>query len=69
MSVHVPVTQLITSSFKVFSHRFPREIDMKTGFTTRNILCMPIISKAKVIGVIQMLNRKKGDCFTNAGIN
>ncbi|KAL5012489.1 hypothetical protein ScPMuIL_011040 [Solemya velum] len=46
--------------------RFNREIDKTTGYRTRNILCMPIISKNKVIGVVQMINSKSGDHFTNA---
>lgn len=30
--------------------RFNREIDEKTGFITRSILCMPIIDKEGVLG-------------------
>jgi len=37
--------------------RFNREIDRLTGYTTHNILCMPIISHGVVIGVIQMINK------------
>ncbi|XP_071954922.1 cAMP and cAMP-inhibited cGMP 3',5'-cyclic phosphodiesterase 10A-like [Antedon mediterranea] len=38
--------------------RFNREVDLKTGYTTKNILCMPILSQGTVIGVVQMLNKK-----------
>ena len=38
--------------------RFNREIDRQTGYTTYNILCMPIISRGSVIGIIQMINKK-----------
>ncbi|XP_071820028.1 cAMP and cAMP-inhibited cGMP 3',5'-cyclic phosphodiesterase 10A-like isoform X1 [Apostichopus japonicus] len=37
--------------------RFNREVDVATGYTTRNILCMPIVSRGKVIGVVQMINK------------
>ena len=44
--------------------RFNRDIDMETGFTTRSILCVPIINKAGArIGVAQALN-KRGGVFT-----
>ena len=41
--------------------RFNREIDEKTGFVTRNILCVPIKSKSgDVIGITQALNKRDG---------
>ncbi len=41
--------------------RFNREVDRKTGFRTRNILCVPIKSRTgEGMGVMQVLNRKKG---------
>ncbi len=41
--------------------RFNRTIDEQTGFTTRNILCVPLrTAKGQVIGVAQTLNKKKG---------
>jgi adenylate cyclase len=44
--------------------RFNQEIDRRTGFTTRSILCVPITNKAGArIGVAQALN-KKGGHFT-----
>lgn len=46
--------------------RFNKEIDKETGYTTRNILCMPIISKSEIVGVVQMINCMTGDHFTNA---
>jgi len=42
--------------------RFLPKIDAKSGFTTRNMLTVPIFdSKREVIGVIQLLNKKEGD--------
>ncbi|HNW35986.1 MAG TPA: adenylate/guanylate cyclase domain-containing protein, partial [Candidatus Ozemobacteraceae bacterium] len=41
--------------------RFNKEIDKKTGYHTRNILCMPVVNRAgKAIGVTQVLNKKAG---------
>jgi len=40
--------------------RFDDRFDRETGFTTRSILCVPLLFDAKVIGVIELLN-KKGD--------
>jgi adenylate cyclase len=42
--------------------RFNKGIDEQTGFTTRNILCVPIKTvKGEIIGVAQALNKRKGD--------
>ena len=42
--------------------RFNTEIDKQTNFRTRTILCAPVLSsKGKLFGVIQMVNKKKGD--------
>jgi len=44
--------------------RFNPEVDRKTGYRTRNILCMPVVNKAgRAIGVTQVLN-KCGGPFT-----
>ena len=41
--------------------RFNREVDSKTGYRTRNILCVPIRNKKReVIGVTQALNKREG---------
>lgn len=42
--------------------RFNSEIDKKTGFRTRTILCHPVLSSTnRLLGVIQMVNKKKSD--------
>jgi adenylate cyclase len=44
--------------------RFNPDLDRRTGFKTRSILCMPVINRSgEVIGVTQVLN-KKGGPFT-----
>jgi adenylate cyclase len=41
--------------------RFNRAVDEQTGFTTRNIMCVPIRTvKGEVIGVAQTLNKRNG---------
>ncbi len=41
--------------------RFNPEIDKRTGYRTRNMLCMPMRNKdGKTIGVFQLLNKKDG---------
>ncbi|MEO1012646.1 MAG: adenylate/guanylate cyclase domain-containing protein [Bacteroidota bacterium] len=40
---------------------FDRSIDLKTGFTTRSILCTPIFgASSNILGVVQVINHKKG---------
>lgn len=39
---------------------FSPAVDLKTGFQTRSILSVPIISQGKVIGVIEILNKTDG---------
>jgi phosphoserine phosphatase RsbU/P len=41
--------------------RFNPEVDKRTGYVTRNILCLPIRNKAeKIIAVLQLLNKRSG---------
>ncbi|XP_063089153.1 cAMP and cAMP-inhibited cGMP 3',5'-cyclic phosphodiesterase 10A isoform X2 [Cavia porcellus] len=49
--------------------RFNREVDLYTGYTTRNILCMPIVSRGSVIGVVQMVNKINGSAFSKTDEN
>lgn len=46
--------------------RFNKEIDIQTGYTTNNILCMPIRNiKYEIIGVFQVLNKYSGEFTDN----
>jgi HD-GYP domain-containing protein (c-di-GMP phosphodiesterase class II) len=39
---------------------FDRSFDEKTGYRTKSVLCMPLVSRAdEVIGVIQLINKKR----------
>jgi phosphoserine phosphatase RsbU/P len=41
--------------------RFESEVDLRLGYRTRSLLCMPIRNKAnETIGVLQLLNKKSG---------
>src|ERR1700690_4554983 len=41
-------------------NRFNKKIDLVTGFTTRSILCVPVLSQKRTYGVLEVLNRKGG---------
>jgi len=43
---------------------FDSSWDKKTGFRTKQILAMPVLHEGRAIGVIQLLNKKKGARFT-----
>lgn len=43
-----------------FSDRFDRE----TGFTTRSLICVPLIIRGRTTGALQVLNKKDGNSFT-----
>ena len=52
--------QLVNNPYE--DERFLPKIDEKSGFTTRNMMTVPIFnSKREVIGVIQLLNKNNGD--------
>ena len=44
--------------------RFDASWDKKTGYRTKQILAMPILHDNRVVGVIQLLNKKKGGRFS-----
>ncbi len=45
--------------------RFSEEIDKVTGFETKSIICSPITNREdKIIGVIEILNKRNEDRFT-----
>ncbi|MEK7385880.1 MAG: GspE/PulE family protein, partial [candidate division NC10 bacterium] len=43
---------------------FDSSWDKKTGFRTQQILAMPILHEGRALGLIQLLNKKKGPRFT-----
>jgi HD-GYP domain-containing protein (c-di-GMP phosphodiesterase class II) len=49
--------------------RFNQHIDTKTGFMTKSILCIPLVVHRKIIGVIEVLNKKDGSDFTKKDLS
>ncbi len=43
--------------------RFYKGVDERTEFKTRNIICVPVKVKDKVIGVLEAVNKKHGEKF------
>jgi type II secretory ATPase GspE/PulE/Tfp pilus assembly ATPase PilB-like protein len=43
---------------------FDSSWDKKTGIRTTQILCMPVLHEGKVLGVMQLINKKRGPRFT-----
>ena len=46
--------------------RFSGRIDARTGFTTRNMICVPLKVRDRVLGVIEVVNREDGTSFSRA---
>jgi len=40
--------------------RFNPDVDSMTGYQTRSVLCVPLMMKTGIIGVIELLNKKEG---------
>lgn len=40
--------------------RFDARFDMLTGFRTRCVMCAPLISRGRIIGAVELMNKKKG---------
>lgn len=45
--------------------RFSRETDVRTGFLTESIICVPLQIKDRTIGVLEALNKMSGEGFTD----
>ncbi len=51
---------VIVRNAKESKHFYP-DFDRMTGFETRSVLCVPLISQGKVLGVIEVLNKRQGE--------
>jgi K+-sensing histidine kinase KdpD len=40
--------------------RFADNVDLKTGYTTKSILAVPLITRNQVIGVLELVNKREG---------
>ncbi|MBV6477568.1 MAG: hypothetical protein HGGPFJEG_00307 [Ignavibacteria bacterium] len=50
-------------------YRFNKEFDMKSRFRTHTMICAPMIHKDKLIGVIQVINKKTEPVFSDRDFN
>jgi len=59
---HVATTGEVLNIPDAYEHKlFNREVDLKTGYRTKTVLCVPIRNKrAEIVGVLQAINRKQG---------
>lgn len=48
--------------------RFSPEVDKTFNFLTRSILCVPLISGSKLVGIIQLLNRQDDELFNQTDV-
>jgi sigma-B regulation protein RsbU (phosphoserine phosphatase) len=53
--------QLVENAYQ--DPRFYREADLKSGFRTRSILCVPLIHDERDVGVVQVLNPLDREAF------
>lgn len=40
--------------------RFFKKVDERSGFKTRNMVCVPVTARNKLLGVLQVINKKSG---------
>jgi signal transduction histidine kinase len=45
--------------------RFYAQVDRETGWETRSLIAVPMAARGKVIGVLEVINRRNGGPFTN----
>ena len=45
---------------------FDRTWDKKTGYCTEQVLVVPVLYERYLLGVIQLINKKTGDCFNRS---
>ena len=67
---HVAKTRQIdvTTDVKQNPHHYPA-VDEESGFVTKSMVSVPLISKDDVLGVIQVINKKGGTAFSQDDIN
>jgi len=64
--LHLPDVRNIPRSE---TFKFNDSFDKKTGYTTRSLLCIPLIkSKGDLVGVVQLINSKRETGFTQEDI-
>lgn len=67
---HVAETRQIDITMDVKQDkRHYSQIDQKTGFVTRSILSVPLVSNDELLGVIQVINKEHGKNFSQEDVN
>jgi len=46
---------------------FSGAVDERTGFTTRSILCAPLVVKGRLLGALEVINKCRGDGLFDSG--
>eukprot|EP00931_Biecheleriopsis_adriatica_P102608 TRINITY_DN77553_c0_g1_i1.p1 TRINITY_DN77553_c0_g1~~TRINITY_DN77553_c0_g1_i1.p1 ORF type:complete len:774 (+),score=150.41 TRINITY_DN77553_c0_g1_i1:102-2324(+) len=55
---HVATTgELLVIRDAYHDERFNKDVDVKTGFKTRNMICAPLTKSGSVLGVVQLINK------------
>lgn len=49
--------------------RFSKEFDIATGYHTRNMVCVPMINRDSLVGVIQVINKKNNKSFSREDLD
>jgi sigma-B regulation protein RsbU (phosphoserine phosphatase) len=49
--------------------RFSPQVDQSFGFETRKLVCVPLIARDRVLGVIEVLNKSGGENFAEADVD
>ena len=49
--------------------RFQARFDQLTKFETRSVLCAPLISRGRTVGVVEIMNRSRGSRFTKKDLS
>ncbi|KAJ9453773.1 Dual 3prime [Diplonema papillatum] len=63
---HVARTSEVTNIKDAYADtRFNTDVDKRTGYVTRNILCMPVVFDNEVIAVAQLVNKIGEDYFNS----
>jgi sigma-B regulation protein RsbU (phosphoserine phosphatase) len=67
---HVAKTRQVdvTTDVKKNPYHYP-DIDEQSGFVTKSMISMPLISKEEVLGVLQVINKKSGKTFSQDDVN
>jgi diguanylate cyclase (GGDEF)-like protein len=49
--------------------RFSSKVDRYSRFKTKSVMCAPIVSKGRTIGVLEVINKRNGGSFTEVDLN